>query len=189
MELLRTHYANELETVEKEITDTFALIKPFIESENFKAKMAVLRKNMETLNKDIARRKENKFQRDSMAFNTGKAYKWKKTEGNPPEGGEKDSEKNNNIPTKKQPKTKYQKSKQTSPEEDITIPEDIDTSSHLILPPPRRTSQYTRNQDMTQLSTYSMDEEFQNLMSVPKQKSQFQQWELSIHKVPFRLLV
>lgn len=56
--------------------------------------MTILRKNMEILNRDIAKRKENKFQRDSMAFNTGKANKWQKFEGNMPDRGEKEPRKN-----------------------------------------------------------------------------------------------
>lgn len=37
-----------------------------------------LQNTIEILNRDLLRRKEKKFQRDTIAFTSGRAYKWKK---------------------------------------------------------------------------------------------------------------
>lgn len=166
MDLLRTHYASELDAVEKEIKDIFVILKPFIDSESYKTKMAILFRTMENLNRDIAKRKEQKFQRDSMAFSIGKAYKWKKSEEGRSDKAEKEREQN--TASNKPSKNKSSKSQPLVPEESITTPDETNMTQHLTVPQPQISPQYISNPDMTQLSIYSTDEDFQNLISVPK---------------------
>lgn len=183
MDLLRNHYATTLDEVEKEICDTYAILRPFMDSENYKAKMALLKSHMEILNRDLAKRKDHKFQRDSMAFNNGKAYKWKKTDDDPSDRNKAKIDRNNSDKTRENERPERDqypnrdKPHSQSPmkttqvmEETVLTMEDIDLTDHLPLP--SRSPPHISNQDTTQFSVYfsvySTDEDISNVTSQPK---------------------
>lgn len=80
MRILQEHYEQELTNIEKEILEISSKLTPFQDLELYTNSLNNLPTNIEILNRDILRGKEKKFQRDTVAFALGKAYKWNKTD-------------------------------------------------------------------------------------------------------------
>lgn len=100
------------------------------------------------------------FQRDSVAFNAGRAYRWNKTDIHT-------SDKDNKDPKKPKPSSDPNLVP-TAPEETTVTSEDANATDHLPLPQisPTRTSSH----DITQFSTHSTYEDFQNTTFIRKRK-------------------
>lgn len=111
--------------------------------------MALLKSHMEILNRDIGKRKEHKFQRDSMAFNNGKAYKWKKTDADSSDRSRAKTEETNPDRTrettrperapfhsrdKTYPQSPMKTVQVTVQEETVLTKEDIDLTDYIPLP-------------------------------------------------------
>lgn len=80
MKILQQHYEQELANIEKEILEISSKLTPFHNLELYKNNLRNLQTNIEILKRHILRGKEKKFQRDSLAFTLGRAYKWCKVE-------------------------------------------------------------------------------------------------------------
>lgn len=82
LKMLQVHYTEELEKIGKEIIEIQTKLLPHIESDIYKNNLLKLEKFIEIHKRDLIKGKEKQFQRDAtgIAFATGKAYKWEKSD-------------------------------------------------------------------------------------------------------------
>lgn len=153
MHILREHYESELANVEREILDVQAKLTPFSELYICKSSLQNLQTSIEILNRDIVKGKGKKFQRDSLAFNLGRAYKWEKI-----------------SKTMNKSKISPNTLKQHLPDKTTNTLVSNTSKQTTLLPLPSASSLQIDGQDLSQCSTYTMDEANLDLPSSKRKK-------------------